>query len=69
MGNRFLAANSVGLKDSQANLFQIAVAKSGDGKSQVMSCAFRPIEDYEQELIKEWRDKVEPSGQGAQGAD
>jgi hypothetical protein len=60
MGNRFLAANSVGLKDSQANLFQIAVAKSGDGKSQVMSCAFRPIEDYEQELIKEWRDKVEP---------
>jgi hypothetical protein len=60
IGNRFVAFNPVGLKVTPANLFQIAVAKSGDGKSQVMSCAFRPIEEYEQELVKAWREKVEP---------
>lgn len=60
IGNRFVAFNPIGLKVTPANLFQIAVAKSGDGKSQVMSRAFRPIEEYEQELVKTWREKVEP---------
>jgi hypothetical protein len=36
------------------------VAKSGDGKSSVMSCAFGPIQEYEREMVQNWRKNVYP---------
>ena len=60
VGNRYTVFNPVGIRTTPGNLFQIAVAKSGDGKSSVMAKAYRPIEEYQQAILKHWREKIEP---------
>ena len=60
VGNRYTVFNPIGIRSTPGNLFQIAVAKSGDGKSSVMTKAFRPIEEYQQAVLKNWREKIEP---------
>jgi hypothetical protein len=60
IGTRFVAWNPVIHKRTPANIFQIAVAKSGDGKSQVMNYAFRPIQEHEDELVTHWKDVIRP---------
>ena len=61
IGPRFFAWNPVIHKTTPANLFLIAVAKSGDGKSQVMNYAFRPIQEHEDELVARWKNDVLPN--------
>lgn len=60
VGNRFMVFNPIGIRSTPGNLFQIAVAKSGDGKSSVMTKAFKPIEEHQHAILKHWRDKIEP---------
>lgn len=60
IGTRFVVWNPVILKSTPGNFFQIAVAKSGDGKSQVMNYAFRPIQEHEDELVSHWKNVVLP---------
>jgi hypothetical protein len=60
IGTRFVAWNPVIHKATPANIFQIAVAKSGDGKSQVMNYAFRPIQEHEDEVVTHWKNVVRP---------
>jgi hypothetical protein len=60
VGNRFMVFNPIGIRSTPGNLFQIAVAKSGDGKSSVMTKAFKPIEEHQQAVLKHWKEKIEP---------
>ncbi len=60
IGTRFVVWNPVIIKATPSNIFQIAVAKSGDGKSQVMNYAFRPIQEYEDEVATHWKNVIRP---------
>ena len=60
VGNRYTVFNPIGIRTTPGNLFLVAVAKSGDGKSSVMMKAFKPIEEHQQAVLKHWRDKIEP---------
>ncbi len=60
IGNRFVAWNPVIHKMTPANLYLVAIAKSGDGKSQVMNCAFQPIKEREEQEIARWKTDVYP---------
>jgi hypothetical protein len=60
IGNRFVAWNPVIHKMTPGNLYLVAIAKSGDGKSQVMNCAFQPIKEREDQEIARWKAEVYP---------
>lgn len=60
IGNRLVAWNPVIHKMTPANLYMVAIAKSGDGKSQVMNCAFQPIKEKEEQEIARWKTDVYP---------
>ena len=60
IGQGLVAFNGMTEQTTPSNIFQIAVADSGTGKSRVLNRLIKPLKEFEEQIITHWKDEVQP---------